>query len=115
MIKETGYEGLFDVEFLEDINGKLYFMEMNFRVDGGIYKVTPGVNLPKEWCRLVNVDKDDLPEALTTKKARFTGMTEVQDFMPSYRFKPQVIDILPTTERGENGFGSSVLPINTCC
>lgn len=83
MIKETGYEGLFDVEFLEDINGKLYFMEMNFRVDGGIYKVTPGVNLPKEWCRLVNVDKDDLPEALTTKKARFTGMTEVQDFKSS--------------------------------
>lgn len=27
--------------------------------------------------------------------------------MPSYRFKPQVVDILPTTERGENGFGSS--------
>ena len=27
--------------------------------------------------------------------------------MPTYRFKPQVVDILPATERGEGGFGSS--------
>lgn len=27
--------------------------------------------------------------------------------VPSYRFKEQVVDILPTTERGEGGFGSS--------
>ena len=26
---------------------------------------------------------------------------------PVYRFKPKVVDILPTTERGEGGFGSS--------
>lgn len=27
--------------------------------------------------------------------------------MPAYHFKPQVVDILPTTERNEGGFGSS--------
>ena len=27
--------------------------------------------------------------------------------LPSYRFKAQVVDILPSTERGEDGFGSS--------
>ena len=27
--------------------------------------------------------------------------------MPTYRFKPHVVDILPATERGEGGFGSS--------
>lgn len=83
MMKDTGYNGLFDIEFLEDVNGKLYFMEVNFRVDGGIYKVTPGVNLPAEWCRLVTMAQEDLPDNLTTKKKRFTGMTEVQDFKSS--------------------------------
>ena len=82
-MKEIGYEGLFDIEFLEDVNGKRYFMEVNFRVDGGIYKVTPGINLPAEWCRLVNMAQKDLPEALTTRKQRFTGMTEIQDFKSS--------------------------------
>lgn len=83
MMREIGYDGLFDIEFLEDVNGRLYFMEINFRVDGGIYKVTPGVNLPVEWVRLVNVPQEDLPEALQTKKKHFTGMTEVQDFKSS--------------------------------
>lgn len=83
MMKETGYEGLFDIEFLEDVNGKLYFMEVNFRVDGALYKVTPGVNLPAEWCRLIDAAQEDLPEALVTKRKRFTGMTEVQDFKTS--------------------------------
>jgi len=27
--------------------------------------------------------------------------------MPSYHFKAQIVDILPATDRGENGFGSS--------
>ena len=83
MVAETGYEGLFDVEFLKDADGNLYFLEVNFRVDGGIYKVTPGVNLPVEWCRLADVAPEYLPEALATKKTRFTGMTEVQDFKSS--------------------------------
>jgi hypothetical protein len=83
MMKEIGYDGLFDVEFLQDKDGKLYFMEVNFRVDGAIYKVTPGVNLPAEWCRLVELPQEELPDALVTKKERFTGMSEVQDFKAS--------------------------------
>ena len=83
MIKEIGYEGLFDVEFLLGEDGILYFMEINFRVDGAIYKLTPGVNLPAEWCRLVGEAKDDLPESLPLKKNYFTGMTEFPDFRAS--------------------------------
>lgn len=83
MIEEIGYNGLFDVEFLKGEDGVLYFMEMNYRVDGAIYKLTPGINLPAEWCRLVNYDKKDLPEVLPIKKEHFTGMTELQDFKTS--------------------------------
>lgn len=49
-IKETGYSGLFSVEFLRGKDGKNYFMEMNFRNDGNAYCVTDsGMNLPYIW------------------------------------------------------------------
>lgn len=50
-IKQTGYSGLFSVEFLRDKNGDDFFMEMNFRNDGNSIAVTnAGVNLPLIWC-----------------------------------------------------------------
>lgn len=83
MMEEIGYNGLFDIEFLLGADGVLYFMEINFRVDGAIYKLTPGINLPEEWFRLLQVENDELPDSLTTKKEFFTGMSEVNDFRVS--------------------------------
>ena len=83
MMAEIGYEGLFDVEFLLGDDGVLYFMEVNFRVDGAIYKLAEGINLPAEWCRLACVPKEDLPESLPVNKDFFTGITEVYDFKTS--------------------------------
>lgn len=83
MMAEIGYDGLFDIEFLLGEDGILYFMEINFRVDGAIYKLTPGVNLPAEWCRLVGMAQEELPDALPLKRAYFTGMTEFHDFRVS--------------------------------
>lgn len=49
-IKATGYSGLFSMEFLRGIDGKNYFMEINFRNDGNAISVTAaGVNLPYIW------------------------------------------------------------------
>ena len=51
-IKNIGYSGLFSVEYLRDINGIDYFMEINFRNDGNAISVTnAGVNLPYLWYR----------------------------------------------------------------
>lgn len=83
MMEEIGYEGLFDVEYLLGDDGVFYFMEVNFRVDGAIYKLLPGVNLPAEWCRLINMPKEDLPDHLPLKKPFFSGMTEHHDFRTS--------------------------------
>lgn len=83
LIKDTGYEGLFDVEFIQGTDGELYFLEVNFRVDGTVYRLSPGVNLPAEWCRLVNTPQDELPSELQTGKNVFTGMSEYQDFKDS--------------------------------
>ncbi len=46
-IRETGYSGLFSVEFMHGKDGKDYFLEMNFRNDGNSFVVTSsGTNLP---------------------------------------------------------------------
>ena len=49
-VRQTGYRGLFSIEFLRDKTGKDYFMEINFRNDGNSICVTEsGVNLPYIW------------------------------------------------------------------
>lgn len=80
MMKETGYNGLFDVEFLLGKDGVLYFTEVNFRTDGAIYKLTQGVNLPAEWCRLTSLPVQELPQSLKTGKETFSAMEEFRDF-----------------------------------
>ena len=83
MIKATGYEGLFDVEFLQGVDGNMYFLEVNFRLDGTLYRLSPGVNLPAEWCKWVETPENKLPQSLTLKKKHFTGMSEKEDFQNS--------------------------------
>lgn len=52
-IRETGYSGLFSMEFIRDKAGIDYFMEINFRNDGNSICVTEaGVNLPSIWYSL---------------------------------------------------------------
>ena len=82
MMLETGYNGLFDVEFIQGKDGVLYFMEVNFRIDGEVYKLLPGINYPMEWYRLINLKLSNqrLPDNLKLGKYNFTGMTECSDF-----------------------------------
>ena len=62
-IKKTGYKGLFSMEFIRDVNGTDYFMEINFRNDGNAICVTDaGVNLPFLWyqyCRTIDFTLND--------------------------------------------------------
>lgn len=49
-IRKTGYSGLFSVEYMRGVDGKDYFLEMNFRNDGNCAVVTAaGTNLPYIW------------------------------------------------------------------
>jgi len=46
-INTLDFEGLFDVDLLEDVNGNMYFVELNMRFGGSGYAITQsGVNLP---------------------------------------------------------------------
>lgn len=49
-VRQTGYSGLFSVEFMQGMDGKEYFLEMNFRNDGnGAVVTAAGTNLPYIW------------------------------------------------------------------
>lgn len=46
-IKSLNYEGLFDVDLIETMDGKVYFVELNLRYGGSGYSIVEsGVNLP---------------------------------------------------------------------
>ncbi len=50
MLKEIGFEGIFEVNFLVDKNDALYFSEINFRNSTWSYASTcAGMNLPMLW------------------------------------------------------------------
>ncbi len=78
-LRNCGYSGLFSMEFLRDINDKIYFLETNFRNDGNAWCVTAsGVNLPLIWV-LANKGLDYQTEMLKTPR-KIIVMPEFQDF-----------------------------------
>ena len=83
LIEDTGYEGLFEIEFLEGKDGKLYFSEVNFRADGDIYQLSYGINLPAIWCQISKMPVGELPEHLEMSGKSYYGMTEHKDFQKS--------------------------------
>lgn len=47
-VSRIGYEGIFDIDYIETKNGNVYFVEINFRPGASIHAFTKlGVNMPK--------------------------------------------------------------------
>lgn len=82
ILKRAKYNGVFCVEYLIGTDGKLYFLEVNFRNSGWSYAFTyGGVNLLYEWAIATKRGKIDIQEI--TKQMRnkpFSAMAEVADF-----------------------------------
>lgn len=79
MFKEIGFDGIFEVEFIIDKDGTMYFMEVNFRASAwnptGIYA---GMPLPYLWVKgMMNerIDPSDRKEF-----EPFTSMSEIIDY-----------------------------------
>ena len=81
MFREIGYEGIFEIEFLESKTGDLYFGEINFRNSTWSYASTcAGMNLPVLWAQsmLLGHQVDGCYHEI--EKSAFTAMVELTDF-----------------------------------
>lgn len=79
MFKEICFEGVFEVEFLIDKNGTLYFMEINFRASA--WNPTckfAGMPLPYLWIK--GMENGYIDSADRKKFEPFTSMSEVIDY-----------------------------------
>lgn len=79
MLKRSGFNGIFSVEYLIDENDNLYFLEINFRNSTWSYAFTVGgVNMLYEWAKATlqgNVNSN-----IHLRKTPFTAMVEPIDF-----------------------------------
>ena len=57
-VGSLGFDGLYDVDFIETVDGKVYFVEVNMRFGGSGYAITAsGVNLPGMFADYMLLDK----------------------------------------------------------
>lgn len=78
LFRETGFSGIFSIEFLVTQNNELVFLEINFRNSTWSYSSTyAGANLPIIWANSVIKNKKDFRPI---KETPFTAMAELSDF-----------------------------------
>lgn len=76
----TRYNGIFEMEFIIARNGKLYFLEINFRNSAWLYGYSKcGVNFPILFAKSIVEGKIKSDDA-SIKKLPFTLMDEITDF-----------------------------------
>ena len=79
ILKEVGYTGIFEVEFLLDDNDKLYFLEVNFRNSTWSYAYTyGGYNMPFLWA--LGTLKGELEIKSINPIEKFVAMSEEDDY-----------------------------------
>ena len=83
LIRKIGYSGNFEIEFIEKPDGKLVFLEINFRHSLSNYASTiGGVNLPYEWAKATLLHS---VEGLTPVRDSFTALFEMKDYNESVK------------------------------
>lgn len=79
ILKEIRYSGIFEIEFLKDKNGELYFLEINFRHTQYNHAFTVmGMNFCQIWMELCLGNKKILNEIYLTKDPSYV-MNERRD------------------------------------
>lgn len=85
LIRKTGYEGIFSIDFLKGRNGKLYFLEINFRNSAWSYPMTKaGVNLPIIWAKSM-VSSHMACGDVRIENLPFTAIVETAEFIQGFR------------------------------
>lgn len=79
ILKEIGFTGIFETEFLIDNNDDLYFLEVNFRNSTWSYAYTyGGYNMPYLWAKACIEKHIDLNYIVPKKK--IVAMAEQEDY-----------------------------------
>ena len=79
MIKEIGFSGCFEIEFLVDKQQQLHFLEINLRFSASNYGVNNGgINLPYLWAKSMQNQRIDT-QIFSPRKDRYYVMNEVKD------------------------------------
>ena len=80
MMRDIGFEGIYEIEFLLDDQDNLYFLEINFRNSTWSYASTrAGMPLPILWSKYMIEGRID-PACRKEIPDGFTAMVEPQDF-----------------------------------
>lgn len=78
LIRNIGFSGNFEIEFIEKTDGSLVFLEINFRHALSNYaSTTGGINLPYEWAKAT---LSHTVEGLKPTKDYFTALFESKDY-----------------------------------
>lgn len=85
LIKKTGYEGIFSIDFLKGKDGKLYFLEINFRNSAWSYPMTKaGINLPVIWAKSMLTNQLETKD-VKIKNLPFSSIVETAEFIQGFR------------------------------
>lgn len=80
LFDKVSYSGIFSIDFLHGKDGRIYFLEINFRNSAWSYACTSqGANLPIIYARSVLTGHLDIAD-VKLKKTSFTAMDECADF-----------------------------------
>lgn len=80
VLREIGYSGVFEIEFLKDKTGQLFFLEINFRHTQYNHALTDmGVNLSRVWLKscvegFLSVDEEVI------RKDKSSVINEIKDY-----------------------------------
>lgn len=99
MLKEIGYEGIFEFEFMVNSNDKLVFLEINFRNTANGWSTTvAGMPAVTIWCnsmlnnKIIDNCYKKIPDGFTTMAECFdydmrvkTGLLSRQEWLREYR------------------------------
>lgn len=80
LFRKTGYNGIFEIEFMKGPQDENYFLEINFRASTWNYAITVGGgNLPYYWALSTLLGKIPYEDIKMNEKG-FTAMVEPDDF-----------------------------------
>ena len=84
MLKKIGFTGIFEIEFIQDVCGVMYFLEINFRCTMSIHAYAEyGINIPFVFAKSTLEGHLHMEEIHFSSKPDYRMMIELEDLKES--------------------------------